>query len=109
MINMNHSLESRMLADFELEVGECKKLLAGREVIPGSHGRAMARIAVIIASVEELKKQMKNPLRHSMLVEGVNPETGQEYMEMEREFKEKFNNNPNFTGKPIINIPYAPQ
>lgn len=82
-----------MINDFELEASECKKILQGRELYAGSHQRATERLRVVIASVEELKKQIANPLRHQLLKEGINPENAGEYREMEERFRGQFNGN----------------
>jgi len=88
---INDKIEARMLADFELERGECMTVLQGREMYAGAHQRARERVRVIDASVEELKKQMANPLRRGMLQEGVNPDNAKAYYEQVAQFQNKFN------------------
>jgi hypothetical protein len=91
MIVIHNNLQSEMIADFEREVQELKILLRGREIVPGTHERARSRIHVVEASVEELKKQMRDSARHHALSEGINPESGAEYNEMKQQFLSTFN------------------
>jgi hypothetical protein len=90
ILNIHTSTEKLMLDDFEKEAGECRTVLMRKEIYPGSHQRAKERLVVISASVEELKKQMAQPNRHAMLIEGVNPETGADYITQVNDFKKQF-------------------
>jgi DNA-binding transcriptional MerR regulator len=67
-VQRHKNIQAEMLEDFGRELGEMRKLLVcGSE---RERERARGRIQVIGESVEELKKQMSNPLRHQMMVEG---------------------------------------
>ena len=70
MIIIRQSLQAEMLEDFEKEVGELKKMLAGREVVVGGKEYAERRLWVVEESVKELKKQMEDPGRHFSQYEG---------------------------------------
>jgi hypothetical protein len=72
MIILRKSQEQEMFDEFLLEYKDMEKLLKH----PLSHirERASSRMKVLDASIEELKKQIANPQRHSMLQEGVNPD-----------------------------------
>jgi hypothetical protein len=72
MLLIRKSLEQEMLDDFLLEESECKKILS----ITGSKANkdyAHARLLVLESSILELQKQIKHPERHSMLLQGINP------------------------------------
>jgi hypothetical protein len=62
------NIQAEMMADFERERGEMKRLLVlGNEV---QKERARSRLEVIEGSVEELKKQIADPTRYAKLVAG---------------------------------------
>ena len=77
-IIIKKSVEHQMLEGFEEEIKENQKILAGRPS-PFNKQRAEERLAVIQESIVELKKQMANPYRHSMLQEGINPDNEELY------------------------------
>jgi len=78
-IVIKESVESRMVQDFLLEIKENEKLLEGKNVSDFIRGRAIRRLEVVKSSLEELKKQMADPLRHKLVQEGINPENREDY------------------------------
>ena len=69
-IILKQSTEQMMLDDFLLELGDLDKLSSG----VGGIEFISKRKSVILASIDELKKQIKDSQRHGMLLEGINPD-----------------------------------
>jgi hypothetical protein len=81
------SLEEQMMEDFILELNENKTLLERCGDNAFIKQRAIERVRIIEASIEELKKQIADPIRHYILKEGINPANRAAYEEQYNEIK----------------------
>ena len=78
MFLINSTIQSEMLLEFENERQDCLKII--QSIVPISQiqhdmvDRARNRLLVIQQSVDELKKQMVNPLRHTKMEQGCSGE-----------------------------------
>lgn len=78
MFLINSTIQSEMLLEFENERQDCLKII--QSIVPISQiqhdmvDRARNRLLVIQQSVDELKKQMVDPLRHITMKQGCSGE-----------------------------------
>ncbi len=78
MFLINNTIQSEMLVEFENERQDCLKII--QSVIPISNmqrdmvARARNRLIVIQQSVDELRKQMADPMRHTNIKQGCSGE-----------------------------------
>ena len=78
MFLINNTIQSEMLVEFENERQDCLKII--QSVIPISNiqrdmvDRARNRLIVIQQSVDELRKQMADPMRHITMKQGCSGE-----------------------------------
>ena len=78
IVNSN-SLEERMLKGILDEMSELKTLeITATGLI---RERVTGRRVIVEGSIEELLKQMKDPTRHSRMLEGINEEAAKDYYE----------------------------